>query len=174
MPGKLARAPGLFLAGFMGSGKTTVGRLLADEFGWQFVDLDEVIEKAEGAPIGDIFAKHGEPEFRRIEHEALRAEIRAAERGQPRVVALGGGAFAEARNRNMLLTMGTVIWLDAPIDVLLARVENETHRPLARDKKRFMELYEARREFYAEADFRVDAAMEPRAVADHILELPLW
>src|SRR6185295_10159790 len=91
MPGKLARSPGLFLAGFMGSGKSTVGPMLAEQMGWEFVDLDAAIEQANGVAITEIFATRGEEEFRRIEHEALREQVRAAERGRPRVVALGGG-----------------------------------------------------------------------------------
>jgi len=174
MPGKLARAPGLFLAGFMGSGKSTVGRLLAEEMGWEFVDLDEEIERAQNMTITEIFAQRGEGAFRQIEHEALREQLRAAERGKPRVVALGGGAFAQERNRAMLEATGTVVWLDAPLEVLLKRVEHEIHRPLARDPKRFAELYEARRVAYAEADFRVEADDDPRVIVNRILELPLW
>ena len=174
MPGKLARAPGLFLTGFMGSGKSTVGRLLADEMGWQFIDLDELIEREQGAAISEIFSSRGEDEFRRIEHEALRLQLRAAERSQPRVVALGGGAFAEERNRLLLAPMGTVVWLDAPLELLLARVARENHRPLAHDPVKFAELYQSRRPSYAEADFRVDAGAEPRVIVDRILELPLW
>ena len=174
MPGKLARSPGLFLAGFMGSGKSTVGRILADELGWTFVDLDQVIEQEQGASITQIFAERGEEAFRQIEHEALREQSRATERGSPRVVAMGGGAYAQERNRTLLEPMGTVVWLDAPVEVLRARVAHETNRPLARDAAKFAELYEARRAQYTMADFRVDAVDEPHAVAARILEMPLW
>jgi shikimate kinase len=174
MPGKLARCPGLFLAGFMGSGKSTVGLLLAEELGWDFVDLDTIIEQQEGMPIARIFADRGEPAFRQLEHDALREQTRAAERGKPRVVAVGGGAYAQERNRTLLEPMGTVVWLDAPIDVLLARIAHETHRPLAQDPVKFAELYEARRDSYALADFRVDATGKASAVAARILGLPLW
>lgn len=174
MPGKLARSPGLFLAGFMGCGKSTVGPMLAEQMGWEFVDLDNAIEKAQGTAITEIFETRGEEEFRRIEHEALREQVRAAERGRPRVVALGGGAFAQERNRMLLQGTGTVVWLNAPADLLLSRIEHETHRPLARDRDRFAELYEARLLAYAEADFQVDATPAPRVIVDRILELPLW
>jgi shikimate kinase len=174
MPGKLARCPGLFLAGFMGSGKTTVGRILADELGWEFVDLDAIIEAQEHMPISQIFAERGEEAFRRLEHEALREQTRAAERGKPRVVAMGGGAYAQESNRTLLEPMGTVVWLDAPVELLRARIEHEQHRPLARDAARFAELFQARRASYALADFQVDAAAEPATVATRVLELPLW
>jgi shikimate kinase len=174
MPGKLARCPGLFLAGFMGSGKTTVGRLLAIELGWEFIDLDAVIEAAEAMPISQIFAQRGEAAFRQIEHEALREQTRAAERGKPRLVALGGGTYAQERNRILLEPMITVVWLDAPLDVLLARVATQDNRPLARDQAQFAELYQARRSSYAMADFHVDASGEAPAVAARVLELPLW
>jgi shikimate kinase len=174
MPEGLARIPGLFLAGFMGSGKSTVGRLVADEMGWAFVDLDEAIEQAHGATIADIFANKGEAEFRRMESEALRDQVRLAERGRPRIVAMGGGAYASEANRKMLAELATVVWLDAPEELLFARVAHETHRPLARDRAKFLELYEARQAAYAEADFRVDASAEPAEVARRIQELPLW
>lgn len=158
----------------MGSGKSTVGRILADELGWEFIDLDAGIEATEAMPISQIFAERGEEAFRQIEHEALREQTRAAERGKPRVVALGGGAYAQERNRTLLEPMGTVVWLDAPLDVLLARVATQNNRPLARDQAKFAELYEARRSAYAMADFRVDAVGEAPAVAARVLELPLW
>jgi shikimate kinase len=174
VPGKLARCPGLFLTGFMGSGKSTVGRLIADELGWEFVDLDAVIEEQQGIPISQVFGEQGEAEFRRLEHEALREQTRAAERGGPRVVALGGGAYAQERNRTLLEPMITVVWLDVPVDTLLARVANETHRPLAKDTVRFASLYEVRQSSYARADFRVDGDAEAATVAARVLELPLW
>ena len=174
MPGKLARCPGLFLAGFMGSGKTTVGRILADELGWEFVDLDAIIEAQEHMPITLIFTERGEEVFRQLEHDALREQTRAAERGKPRVVAMGGGAYAEERNRTLLEPMGTVVWLDAPVELLRARIEHEVHRPLARDAAKFAELFQPRRASYALADFHVDAAGDASHVATRVLELPLW
>jgi shikimate kinase len=173
MPDGLALMPGLFLTGFMGSGKSTVGRLVADDLGWQFVDLDEEIERIEGMTIARIFDERGEAEFRRLETEALRVQVRAAERGQPRVVSLGGGAFAQEANR-ALLAGATIVWLDAPEPVLYERVAHQDHRPLARDRARFAALYAARQEAYAKASFRVGAVGEAPEVARRVLELPLW
>ena len=88
---KLKRSPGIYLAGFMGSGKSTVGAALANQIGWDFVDLDAEIEQEEGEKISAIFDRRGETEFRRIEREAIRRRVRRIECGCPTVVALGGG-----------------------------------------------------------------------------------
>src|SRR5690348_16837440 len=103
---KLKRTPGIYLVGFMGSGKTTVGRHLADRLGWSFFDTDAEIEKAEKTTIAEIFDHRGEPEFRRIETEVLREHVRWIERGRPAVLALGGGAFAQEDNRVLLSDSG--------------------------------------------------------------------
>ena len=83
MGSKLARTPGIYLTGFMGSGKTTVGQLLADELGWPFVDLDDDIEAIAGSTITEVFASKGEVEFRRIEHDALKARVHQVLCGRP-------------------------------------------------------------------------------------------
>src|SRR3954454_4607881 len=95
---KLKRTPGLYLAGFMGSGKSTVGRLLADKIGWDFVDLDAEIEAKEHTSVSQIFESRGEPEFRRIETDMIRFWVSAIERGSPTVLSLGGGAFVHPGN----------------------------------------------------------------------------
>ena len=89
----LKRTPGIYLVGFMASGKTTIGALLAERLGWKFVDMDQDIEARQGDSIAAIFEKSGEQEFRRIETEAIRAHVRDIERGEATVVAMGGGAF---------------------------------------------------------------------------------
>src|SRR5580704_1755028 len=93
---KLKRTPGIYLVGFMASGKTTIGRLLADELGWSFADLDQDIEAAHGSSIARIFATRGETEFRAVEKEAVRLRVGEVMRGKPMVVALGGGALRPA------------------------------------------------------------------------------
>src|SRR4029453_1668809 len=95
---KLKRTPGIYIVGFMGSGKTTIGRLLAEEIGWRFADLDDEIEHANRKSISEIFAPAGEEEFRRLEHEALLQRVRSICRGTPTVLALGGGAFTRPEN----------------------------------------------------------------------------
>jgi shikimate kinase len=142
----------IFVVGFMGAGKSTVGRALAAHLGWYFIDLDEEIEAAEGAKISDIFAERGEPEFRRLEAEVLKRLLASA---RDVVIALGGGAYTIAANRELLRCHGTTIWLDCPFDVVQRRVAQATHRPLARDPERFAALYHARREHYSQADHRI-------------------
>ena len=94
---KLKRTPGIYLVGFMGSGKSTIGRLLAERIGWHFVDLDAEIEAAQSMSILEIFETRGEAEFRRFERETLRQHVRAIECGRPAVLALGGGAIVQPR-----------------------------------------------------------------------------
>jgi len=142
----------IFVVGFMGAGKSTVGRALAQRLGWPFVDLDDEIESAEHAKISDIFAERGEPEFRRIETEALRRLLNSPDSA---VIALGGGAFTVAANRELIRDHGPTIWLDCPFEVVQRRVAQFTHRPLARDPERFATLYQARREHYARATYRI-------------------
>jgi shikimate kinase len=171
---KLKRTPGIFLVGFMGSGKTTVGRLLAGRLGWNFVDIDDTIEAAQGMPIGEIFATRGEAAFRQMEAEALREVAATIARGKPAVVASGGGAFAQAANAEVIGRHGVSIWLDVPIEVAWQRVSRESHRPLARSYAEFSRLFEARREAYGRADYRVPAGGEPSEVVDAILSLGLF
>jgi shikimate kinase len=172
---KLKRTPGLYLVGFMGSGKSAVGRLLADELGWTFADIDEDIEKAEGVSIADIFDTRGEEEFRRIEQEALRKRIREVEFGKPMVLALGGGAFVDPANRKLLDERGVTIWLDCPFPRICARVDGQTHRPLARDPEKFQRLYDDRRDAYNKAEHRIEADTDDAAaIVAEILKLPIF
>ncbi len=170
---RLKRAPGIFLVGFMGSGKTTVGRLLAERLGWRFADVDDDIEASERTTIAEIFAARGEAEFRRIETEAIRERVRAVSSGMPTVIALGGGAFTRQENRALLRDHGITVWLDCALEIARERVAGTEHRPLARDPERFAQLHRARAAAYARADYRVDAAAgDPAAVVEQILKLP--
>lgn len=171
---KLKGTPGIYLVGFMGSGKSTVGRLLAERLGWDFVDLDAEIEGRFGAAIAEIFEREGEPAFRDLEHEALIEQVRLVRRGQPRVVALGGGAFAADRNRQTLTDAGVSIWLECAAEVLLERIAHEDHRPLARDRAAFLRLLEERQPFYGQADFHVASHRKPEEVVADIFSLSLF
>jgi shikimate kinase len=169
---KLKRTPGIYLAGFMGSGKTTIGQLLAERLGWRFVDLDEEIVAQEGASISSIFETRGEPEFRKIEKEAMRARVREIESGRPTVVALGGGTFAETGNFELIENNGVTIWLDCAFETAARRVTQTGHRPLASDSKRFEALYHTRLAAYRRADFRVESeGDDPDAAVRAILQL---
>lgn len=172
---RLKRTPGIYLVGFMGSGKSTIGRILADEIGWTFTDLDEEIERASGMTIGALFESRGEPEFRNIEHHSLHRAIQKVERGQPYVIALGGGAFAQPRNFDLLENNGISIWLDCPLELVERRVARHEHRPLARDINRFRQLYSDRLSAYRRADYRVEVCdADPKDNVAAILRLPLF
>jgi shikimate kinase len=151
----------VFLIGFMGAGKTSVGRALAQRLGWSFQDLDDVIESRQGISIAQIFADSGEVEFRRIETAALRGLLQQepAERDAGTVMALGGGAFAQPENRKALSSAGgAIVLLEAPIEEMRRRCAGEADsraRPLAADPERFAELYRARRSVYELAPLRV-------------------
>jgi len=142
----------IFLVGFMGSGKSTIGRRLADRLSLPFADLDDDIEAADGRPIGDIFSTDGEAAFRDAEHAALSARVR---RGEALVLALGGGAFTFSRNRELLLSAGTSVWLDCPFETALRRVGGFSHRPLAKEPVQFRALFEKRIPDYSLADVRI-------------------
>jgi shikimate kinase len=161
----------LALAGFMGSGKTTVGTLLARQLGWRFVDLDDRIEAAAGITIAQFFERHGEPAFRQLEADQLRAALgRAVELREGTVLALGGGTYAQQGCPEFLRNTGvTVLWLDSPIEVLLSRCMTMTGRPLFRDETSFRQLHAQRLTSYQMADFRVDGSGEPAEVVSEIL-----
>lgn len=172
---KLKRTPGLYLVGFMGSGKSTVGRGVARHLGWRFTDLDEDIEARAQMTISAIFETRGEESFRALESEVLRWRVQDVARGIPWVIAVGGGCFARPDNLEVIQNHGISIWLDAPLEMIRARIAGSTHRPLAQDPKRFAELYEQRRAAYEKADYRIEIGHDgsPGAV-EAILRLPLF
>src|SRR5437868_15290814 len=108
----------VYLCGLMGSGKSTVGPLLAARLGASFCDLDAEIERAAGRTVAEVFAAEGEPAFRAREARALYALI---ERAGGAVIALGGGALGRPENRELVLATGRLIWLDAPTKELVRR-----------------------------------------------------
>jgi len=142
----------VYLVGFMGAGKTEVGHRLAELLGSDFFDLDQEIEKREGASIPEIFRTRGEPYFRARERE----ELQRLSQAQNAVVALGGGAFCSSENRQVTAGSGVSIWLDAPIEVLHERcVADAGLRPLFSGIDEMARLLESRREFYAMADLHI-------------------
>ena len=155
----------------MGSGKTTIGTLLARQLAWRFVDLDDRIEASAGLAIPQIFERLGEPAFRQIEADQLRAALgRATEMKESTVLAMGGGTYAQPGCPEFLRAAGIpVLWLDSPIEVLLARCMTMTGRPLFRDEASFGILYAQRLPSYQLADFRVDSSGEPTQVVAEIL-----
>jgi shikimate kinase len=138
----------VFLVGFMGVGKTTVGRNLASLLGIPFYDLDACIERRSAKRVMEIFEEGGESRFRAIETEVLKELV---EKG-PGVVATGGGTFTRSKNREIIRSSGISIWLDASTDMLLSRGELGQHRPLWRDDANVRALFEKRLPHYRQAD----------------------
>jgi shikimate kinase len=172
---KLKRTPGLFLVGFMASGKSTIGSHLAEELGWSFIDIDYEIELQEGKKISQIFVERGETAFRQIETEMIRKKIGQVQSGCPCVVALGGGAFAQPRNWELIENNGVTIWLDCTLERVRQRLGDDTTRPLARDRNGLAKLYEDRRPLYSRADFRVEIETDDVSeVVRSILCLPIF
>lgn len=155
--------PGVVLVGFMGSGKSSVGRELARRVGAEFVDVDAWIERASGREIRELFAGEGEAAFRRRETAALRGIL--AVKG--RVVATGGGAFMDEGNRALLKGYGPVVYLEASPKTILHRLSGDSDRPLllGGDRERVArDLLERRLPGYREADFSV--ATDDRTVSE--------
>ena len=155
--------PCVVLIGFMGAGKTTVGRALAGSLHWNFLDLDDLIEQREHMSVAEIFASSGEAAFRRIESAALTALLQDRNAGSDLVLALGGGVFVQKQNRDALDFAGAItVLLEAPVDELRRRCQAESKvRPLAQQNARFDELFTARRADYALARFTVQTLDKP-------------
>ncbi|MBU6427870.1 MAG: 3-dehydroquinate synthase [Cyanobacteria bacterium REEB65] len=156
----------LVLAGFMGAGKTTVGRALAGLLGWRFVDLDEQIARAAKRPVDDLFSSEGEAGFRKLEGAAI-ADLEGA---AGVVLATGGGAVIAQENRNRLSALGPIVHLRAPARVLWQRARG-SDRPLARDRTTFLEHLAARRQTYRALPYAVDAfGRSPVEIAQEIAD----
>jgi len=148
----------VFLVGFMGAGKSSVGLALSRKLGWAFEDLDDRIQAKERRSIEEIFEQSGEAAFRQAEHLALRSLIESLGASSPTVVAVGGGAFAQENNAALLEESGfSAIFLDAPVEELFRRCqEQKLDRPLRRNLEQFRWLYESRRSHYLKAALRID------------------
>lgn len=150
----------IVLVGLMGSGKSTIGRRLAQRLGMRFADADDEIERAAGMTISDIFSRFGETHFRDGERRVI-ARLLA---GKPMVLATGGGAFVNEETRALILEDSLCIWLDADIPTLVERVGRRSHRPLLKNRdpgEVLRELAAVRNPIYAEAHLRVSSASTP-------------
>ena len=157
----------IYLVGFMGAGKTTVAQALGKRLGWRVEDIDQRIEARERQSIAEIFARHGEPYFRLVERDVLRGLL--AERYV--IVATGGGTFVDPQNRAVIASDGVSVWLDVPLDRLIARVPADGRRPLAADRAEFERLYNLRRSAYELADLRLDASRGgPQAIVERLVD----
>lgn len=150
----------IVLIGFMGTGKTSIGKMLASKLGCAFVDLDHKIEDDNDMTIPEIFQKYGEAHFRALEKQAVKETT--GRRGI--VIATGGGTIKDTENMQLLRESGVVICLTADVDEILSRTESKGERPVldAKDKAQgdrraaIEKLLEERRIFYDQADYKVD------------------
>jgi shikimate kinase len=150
----------IYLVGFMGSGKSTVGEKLASRLGFAFIDLDSVISAKAGRSIKEIFSLSGEAYFRQLEHDTLR-ETRLPDSV---VVATGGGTFAFEENIQFIRSSGLSIYLAAPFDLLAQRIAGKAdERPLFRDDRAAYELYQLRAKYYRMADRTVEIRTDETA-----------
>jgi shikimate kinase len=157
----------IFMVGFMGAGKSTVGSLLAESLGWEFVDLDYEIERQQGRTIRELFEAGGEAYFRRIETETLN-QLKFKFNV---VVALGGGAFIPEANRATIAELGISVFLDCPLSTILARCAGDGTRPLLQSPEQVKELYDARHPLYCRSDICIDVSeMTPDQITKSILE----
>lgn len=161
----------IVLTGFMGAGKSTIGALLALQLGWEFVDVDTAIEARTGKTVAQIFAQDGEAVFRALEVEAIRNHTLR----EGLVLALGGGAMESKSTRELLagLDRTCVIFLDAPLDVLVARClaqTNAAERPVLADRERLLRRFNSRLGFYRTAHLTIaTAGLSPEEVVDGIV-----
>jgi shikimate kinase len=165
----------VFLVGFMGAGKTSVGRALGQRLNWIFEDLDDRIQQAQGRTVAEIFRTSGEAAFRQAEHVALREMLEELRGGTTKVVAVGGGTFAQPQNHRMLQeNCATTVFLEAPLPELWKRCAqqgSDAKRPLQSSQNVFRELYVQRLPYYKSASLQIDATeKQVEAIADEIIE----
>jgi shikimate kinase len=159
----------LILTGFMGSGKSTVGKVVAERTGFSFVDLDAEIVAATGCSINDIFARDGEEAFRALESSQLEKVLSG---GEGMVVATGGGAVISGQNRALMRSRGVVVNLKVTLKQVLTRLDGCGDRPLLTGEdaaKRAKALMDEREQFYADADIRIDT--DGKSVEDVAAEI---
>lgn len=161
----------IVLCGFMGSGKTTIGKMLAERTGRKFMDTDQYIEESQKMEIPEIFSRQGEEYFRYLEYRACCDLAKM----QNLVISTGGGALTFKRNAEVLRKTGEIVLLDADLETLWERLKDDTTRPLLQrvNKRQIMtDLYERRLPFYREnSTMTVNAAMPPMKVCDEIIRM---
>lgn len=164
----------IVLTGFMGTGKTEVGRELSTILGWKLIDVDDEIVKSKGMSINDIFSRFGEPAFRDIETEM----IKKTASNKNIIISTGGGAVLRQENMDILREKGVIVCLTATPETILKRTNNNDERPLLKVEdplRKIKELLDFRRPFYEKADIMIDTENRtPRRIAEEILERIKW
>jgi shikimate kinase len=160
----------VYLIGMMGAGKTSVGRFLAQHLDYRFFDTDAVIEQVAKKSINDIFASDGEESFRKLESQVL-SELSAYTK---LAIATGGGIILKRENWSYLQN-GLVIWLDVPVEILIARLQHDTTRPLLKNADmatEFPKRFEQRKPLYAQADLHITVreGQTPEQIATQVIE----
>ena len=157
------KADKVYLVGFMAAGKSTLARALSKRLDWRAIDIDELIEQREHLSVSNIFSVRGEPYFRVVERTVLleHLELRHA------VVATGGGTFVDPQNRAAINRDGVSVWLDVPLDRVIARMPADGSRPLAADRAELERLFQHRREAYQQAHLKLEAG---RASVEALVE----
>jgi shikimate kinase len=161
---KLLQGVDVYLIGMMGSGKSTIGKILAQKLNYRFFDTDVLIEKVAGKPIPEIFATEGEEYFRDLETQVLK-EVSSC---RSSAIATGGGIIQKQINWSYL-RQGLIVWLDVDLEILKKRLSEDDNRPLA---GKLESLLEKRRSLYSQADLRIQCLepQTPEQIADYILE----
>ena len=166
----------IFLSGLTGSGKSTLGKVLASRLQRPFVDLDQEIERQQGRSIAEIFRSEGEAAFRRMESEGLRALVECG--GLPGVLALGGGTLTHPESRRLALRRGIVVTLEAPVEEVAQRLQGSETRPLLEGldpdarRERLLKLWQERRAAYAECHIRLSTqGRSPEQGAEALVDL---
>lgn len=160
----------IVLTGFMGTGKTEIGRELSNILGWKLIDIDDEIVKAQNSSINDIFSKSGEQAFRGLEAEMIRETVRK----NNVIISTGGGAILRQENIDLLRSNGIIVCLTARPETILNRTSKSSKRPLLNVENplgRIKDLMESRKFFYEKADLMIDTeAKTPLQIAEEILE----
>lgn len=159
----------IFLVGFMASGKSTIGPLLAAELERSFVDLDPLIEARAKSSIAELIANEGEDRFRRLETEILKETAQ----GRLAVIAPGGGAITRSENRELMSNSGILVWLDTPFELCWLRIQEDlTVRPLAPDEESARARYDQRLPIYRHNSIRIEIGADhsPRQIIAEILK----
>jgi shikimate kinase len=156
----------IYLVGFMAAGKTTVARLLGKRLGWRAEDVDELIEARERLTVADIFARHGEAYFRAAEREILKLLLPL----RHTVVATGGGTFMDPESQQAIKLDGMTVWLDVPLETVVARLPADGRRPLSADRAQMERLFAIRQVGYASAHVRIEATGPAEEIAERILD----